>query len=187
MPKVPIALIRHLCYQSSYRLPKLERIQFPEPMLPKPKPYHANRATNLLKIVQGATRPVILIPAGFPSVDPSIVSRGNLPNDEYRYYVGKMSEQYLFATCRFCEAVIGGPVNRKNHETGYCKENLLIIYRLLREKGNCVVCDKKTNYSKWGIPLCTIPCENEWRFSIPGAFKFERQHQLDKLKESADA
>lgn len=101
--------------------------------------------------------------------------KGNLPNEEYRFWVGYTHASGVGAICRACLHSAYGPQNRKDHlnddkmaiEGARCAEQLSKAYTaLLKDKVNCIVCHKERyGHEKWGVPLCSSPdCEFTWRF-----------------------
>lgn len=187
MLKVPVAMIRRLCYPSSYRLPKLKRLQFPLPKVPvKAAPFRNPMDSTSPRLV-GSVRDTIAIRGNASLLakimavtnQPEVKKRGNLGNEEYRFWSGHCEPEYSDAQCRWCQAHVRSVVERKAHHThSDCRENLMIVFRLLRKDHNCVCCDDRTPEEKWGVPLCDEKCQNEWRYSIPGSFKFA----VDTLK-----
>lgn len=188
MPRVPVALIRRLCYPSTYRLPKLERLQFPAPKAPiKPAPsaYDGmmHRAATTIALANGkppipALNQIVqrMTQRSVPGPTPCY---GNLNNEEYRFWAGHSEPEYSDAQCRWCSSHFRTADQRKQHHADSdCRENLMVVVKLLRHDKNCVCCDDRTTNAKWGIPLCDEKCENEWRYSLPGAFRFA----VDNLK-----
>lgn len=162
MLKVPNALIRRLCYPTSYRLPKMEHMQYP----PKPadtvkKPYVPSHVPT--RLTQ-------------PTVQPSSTldyEKGNLKNDEYRFFVGYPSTASTHSTCRWCQGRFETETARKAHKKAECKRKLTDLYAVLLKDSNCVMCDNRTPREYWGIPLCSATCRNEFKFTMSQAMKFE--------------
>lgn len=168
MPDVPDVLIRHICSPSSYRLPPIHRLTFPEaPLAKKYVPYAAP-----------VTQPYAH--RGFePVVRPSdlLPYEGNIPNVEYRFFVGRWAKTYPQTECRWCDAKLIDEKMRKVHMlAGDCKLHLLELYKELRNAFHptCVVCSVPTRKVTWGIPLCSVKCDNIWRLRLPDAFLVSR-------------
>lgn len=176
MHKVPVALIRRLCYPSTYRLPKLKRLMFPRPVSAKLMPEtpvivpYSRLVGN--RVLPGSSEGVV----------------HNLPNEDYRIWFGRAHSGWCSATCRWCGAICHTKETRNAHLlNGTCDTHLLAIYRILRKDGNCACCDDRTTKAKWGVPLCSDECVDEWRISLPGVLKFEIGKALAKLEGVASA
>lgn len=89
---------------------------------------------------------------------------GNLANDEYRYWIGIRSEKADWSTCRFCGASAQSKEARKEHKGSGCCKKLEQCYSFLLRDHLCVMCDKRTDSKKWGVPLCSEECETKWKF-----------------------
>lgn len=194
---VPVALIRRLCYPSTYRLDKLEYIQFPTPKLALPAPTNERLVANALATrhinhANGApgSRTILgtrdIVDAMRQHSQPMPISGnkvGNMPNEEYRFWAGRKDPEWDDCICRFCEAHVRGGEGRKGHHTNsQCRENLGIVYKMLRREKTCVVCDAATPFQKWGLPLCDTACQTEWRLTIPGALRFAVRRFNGSLK-----
>lgn len=60
-----------------------------------------------------------------------------------------------YSECRACHAIKWNNAERRFHiETSRCALTLVSAYKLLLMDMKCVVCDKKTRYAKYGVPLC---------------------------------
>ena len=169
MSRVPDALIRRLCYPSSYRLPKVERLMYPAPK-------DAPRIFSNFPVVRRGS-----VSTFYPERKAlEEVQLGNLLNDEYRLFVGRATNVSTWGQCRWCDGHFRNFEARKNHLTsGKCKENLSELYRNVRVATKskpmcCLVCDLQKDSLTWGIPICSISCANKWRFAMPDAFLFER-------------
>lgn len=154
---IPIALIRKICYPAGYRLPKLARLDYT---------WKPPQQTPALTQMHAMTpRPIL----------------GSLQNDEYRFFIGKSQPGWTVATCRWCGALFYNVDERKKHKAQRCKEKLVKLYARLLSKSCCMACGALTKEEYWGIPLCDISCQNDWRFRLPEPFKvmlFEEQERL---------
>lgn len=174
MQKVPVALIRRLCYPSAYRLPHLERLVFPVPKAAVKRPASPLSRLNGPRVLPGSV------------IDTTALTAGNLPNEEYRFWFGHRQTSWMDSVCRCCGANCYTKTARERHLLeGDCKENLLFVYRRLVKDANCVCCDGRTRKQKWGVPLCSDECIKEWKFSAPGALKFEIMALKEGLKKEA--
>lgn len=117
---------------------------------------------------------------------------GNLPNEEYRFWIGYAHENGVGAVCRACAHYAYGPQERKNHlnddtkaiEGMRCAEQLSRVYAaLLKDRVACIVCCKdRHNYEKWGVPLCNSGgCEVTWRFDREKRYVM-LETRLDRLR-----
>lgn len=123
------------------------------------------------------------------SKDTDEVPKGNLPQEEYRYWLGaeQTPAESSFAMCRACRQSTYGSAQRIAHfhdpdfEIGgmNCAARLNQVYEKLRAKKICIVCreDRKGN-AKWSVPICT-KCERAWKFGqtrwLPLAYELNKQ------------
>jgi len=157
---VPVALIRQLCYPSGYRLPKLTRLEYKWKPAEAAKPYSVALAR----------------------VNPTPM-QGNLPNDEYRFFVGKYEKTWMASTCRWCGSLFHNVDGRKRHKDAKCKEKLTRLYARILPNKRCVACNAVTTREYWGLPFCSVVCENTWRFTEPPVFR----SYLDREKKQLEA
>lgn len=110
--------------------------------------------------------------AGFVDRNPMVVNpiQSNLTMNELRFWVGTYhSSEY--SCCRCCDmAIAGGTHNmtsaerRKEHKgRTNCTKILREVYEKLRYLKTCALCDRTTNNTKWGVPLCKRTCEEDWK------------------------
>lgn len=110
-------------------------------------------------------------------------AKGNLENDEYRYFMGCKSEHATFAKCRICEQAFVSHLARRGHsKASDCMRTFNIglnVWLGTKRQTNgtllpCAACHKDTLNRKWGIPLCLdTVCMENWKFGItlPKEFK----------------
>lgn len=156
MYEPPIALIRRVCYPTSYRLPAMARM--------------AVRAQEKPPIVYPASAGVIVHPGRFhrmpvPNMD------GNLSKEEYRFFIGKIDKGYRVAVCRWCSAYVHSEEDRRDHKENECPRKLISLYSKLIKIGKCGFCNNVTSHYVWGIPICGKTCENAWKFEMPPALR----------------
>lgn len=60
--------------------------------------------------------------------------------------------------CRSCGEGCSNLVTRLEHQRNGCAFRLNKAYKLLLRDMGCVICDKKTTKTKWGMPFCTTTC-----------------------------
>lgn len=198
--RAPAWALKNLVHSRGIRLPKLERIDVeaekkaaeiasrPAVYLPRPSTEIGFRG-RLPVVVRGRVIPFsgIVRATEIPSQDTfhiwrqEAVSRakrmktpseeGNLPREEYRWWIGAQMPVSSWAICRYCrQAHYGLEARRAHHvmtplETGeFCKQLLMQAYRNLLQKARCVVCEKVTGSRIWGIPICGDSCERRWMY-----------------------
>ncbi len=129
--------------------------------------YRATKWENgqRFELVRGVWQPTTDITQSAPPISERSWP-GNLPNDEYRFWLGKPAQHASTAICRACGAERFTAVGRRDHlkEVG-CTKVLVAAYKELLADGVCVICDTKTARRGWGVPLCSIKCNNFWKFN----------------------
>lgn len=84
---------------------------------------------------------------------------------EYRFWsVDIVNWEPMCTECRCCGQVFSNRVPRRKHgkEKG-CFDTLTESYKLLLKDMKCVICDKHTLDTAWGVPLCkTTMCMDTW-------------------------
>lgn len=77
--------------------------------------------------------------------------------------------QLIMARCRWCHERFPlrefKQVRQTHKETCNFTHNLREVYQILLQKGQCVVCERHTGTTRWGIPLCREECEQTWMFA----------------------
>lgn len=67
--------------------------------------------------------------------------------------------------CRCCLMIVKGVDERRKHQRALnCTTKMVEAYKLLLRDRKCMVCDKETPCTKWGIPLCQSLCIARWQF-----------------------
>jgi hypothetical protein len=92
---------------------------------------------------------------------------GNLPLSDYRYWKGAPNPASRFATCRACGiACYDGYLRKEHHDTPQkrCTTKMVVAINLIRKRHKCVICSIDTQQETWGVVLCSLKCQNEWRF-----------------------
>jgi hypothetical protein len=153
--RIPVALIRQVCYPTSYRLPKMAHLVTEKEPVSEPVRSYANPVYPRLRQV----------------------ITGNLPNDEYRFFQGTYDENTTTATCRWCREILHSQEARLKHK-GDCKVKLVELYGVLLSARHCIVCNSFTSETYWGIPLCKIDCKDQWKISNSTAFR----QAVDRMK-----
>lgn len=105
------------------------------------------------------------------------VAKGNLEQEEYRYWVGTDAAPDIeskWAMCRCCRTSTYSKDQRIAHfrdpdflcNGNQCSHRLIQAYEKLKSSTLCLVCKQPRNGNlKWGIPLCDNPsCEKSWKF-----------------------
>jgi len=151
--RVPIRLIWRLCYPAGHRLN-------PNPVLTD------EQRKNPVDAIVVQARVV-------PSRNTSF-EKGNLPEHDYKYYQGSSMINSQVATCRWCQTVVYGEKARLEHKAGGCLHWIDVLGEWMRTDGSCVVCETKTSFAKWGIPLCSTNCINAFRYFSPTPWRDEQ-------------
>jgi hypothetical protein len=94
--------------------------------------------------------------------------RGNLREEQYRFWNGSSIPTQNIATCRWCRHWAYGQQAMQDHQSKTDHTRILReIYdcaRAFKSKPMCFVCGTHTRHERWGIPLCaTNTCLNKWR------------------------
>lgn len=106
--------------------------------------------------------------------------KGNLGEEEYRFWIGHRNPVSFFAMCRCCRKSIYSTDSglRKSHfkDEHYvvggdgCARRLTDAFKEINKTApdNCIVCHTKFyGHGKWGIPICASPvCLNTWKFDM---------------------
>lgn len=101
------------------------------------------------------------------------VPRGNLDEQEYRFWIGKEETISLFSACRACGDEMFGADARLAHKTkrnqfkgdNPCTVVLTMCYARLLAKRKCVVCHEDCfNRKRYGVPICSPACLKRWKF-----------------------
>lgn len=88
---------------------------------------------------------------------------GPLDLNEYRFWRAHEGK----GRCRACMDVVATTKERIEHQkTKGCTRTLVEAYKLLLRDRMCVVCDRKTEHTKWGVPMCSNACLFRWQFEV---------------------
>lgn len=163
--KVPIALIRQVCYPTSYRLPKMSSLAWEKEPVDTPRsPYTVHRTDGFVQVHRSSFAE--------RRRDP-LIWEGNLPLEAYRFFTGQFNKESTMSTCRWCGTTFTTHDQREQHGKSTCKPSLVQAYAYLQTIERCGVCNNLTHSTKWGVPLCqpTIinNCHNEWKIRMSQA------------------
>lgn len=106
--------------------------------------------------------------------------KGNLLDDEYRFWIGSAYADIQTSVCRFCRAIMLSKQERKSHQQdGSCCRKLVTIYGMMLAavRMECGVCGMFCTESRWGVPLHQ-GCIHDWKFSrqeLEGLEAFKRR------------
>lgn len=93
---------------------------------------------------------------------------GNLPNQDYEFWIGSPFPAANFATCRFCEKHTQGAEQRQKHwvdnKPNPCSGKIKAVASALRKDMKCVICDSRATKTPWGFPLCSVKCIVAFKF-----------------------
>jgi hypothetical protein len=99
--------------------------------------------------------------------DNKIIVRGNLKEEQYRFWNGAFSPVSEIATCRWCRYSAYGAEQMHDHQSKTDHTRILRqVYDFARKLPTpmCFACGAKTRKERWGIPLCAAnKCLNRWR------------------------
>lgn len=196
---LPLYYLRHLVMPSGIRLPKLQEAQDVAGICPTcSKAVIRKRMMGVLQVDGMYSRGehyhyncVPPFPYGSQSSDGRI-PKGNLPQEEYRFWVGCDMTHSDFAICRCCRMSTYGSKLRAEHFANEklwvagesCSVRLVNAYKLLLNQPECIVCKRnRFQQSKWGVPLCEQPfCEREWKFGQTKWLSLEVHLDMQKKK-----
>lgn len=101
---------------------------------------------------------------------------GPLHLNEYRFWRAFEGR----GRCRQCLKLFDTQKERIAHQKAEgCTRILVDAYDLLLRDMKCVVCDNKTDKSKWGVPLCNNVCLYRWQFETgAGAYAVQMAVKL---------
>lgn len=112
------------------------------------------------------------------------VPRGNLPQEEYRYWIGYAQQQSGYAMCRACRGSFYSDQQRELHFKDdkvfvggqNCAVRLVAAYKILLTGQTCLICKRQRfNHTKWGVPICeSDTCERAWKFESTRWIELER-------------
>lgn len=98
------------------------------------------------------------------------VVRGNLKEEQYRFWNGTIGNMSNVATCRWCRRWCYGPAEMREHQQKTDHNRILAaIYDCARARKlwHCFACRASTRHEHWGIPLCAgNRCRNKWRTAV---------------------
>jgi hypothetical protein len=106
-------------------------------------------------------------PFGYPHVEirEQTCRAGNLDNAQYQYFLGHPIGTSDFAQCRVCLALVGHKERGEHSKEHGCFKTMCMIVKELATD-ECVVCLKWTAKSRWGLPLCSVTCQELWKFEV---------------------
>lgn len=110
-------------------------------------------------------------------------SKGNLPNNEYRFWVGSSFENSSWSQCRGCLASISSGETRKLHlSTNGCARKIVEAMKILHVIPFCICCGKATSQEKWGVFLCSADCQETWKFGFFGVKAADLRRAFSKVE-----
>jgi hypothetical protein len=96
--------------------------------------------------------------------------KGNLKEEQYRFWNGSASTSTNIATCRWCRHWAYGPDAMQSHQSKTDHSRILReIYDFARKQRTpmCFTCGAKTTKEHWGIPMWKKNrCRNKWRVAV---------------------
>jgi hypothetical protein len=97
---------------------------------------------------------------------PILESKGNLDENDYRYWIGNRYPGAQYSTCRRCMVLVHVEQRKEHSKKNDCNLLLVEVFKKLQFDKRCVQCDEVTLFSKWGIPLCDRFCIDDWKFEL---------------------
>lgn len=120
------------------------------------------------------------------------IPKGNLGEEEYRFWIGGVDKSSNFALCRACRKSVYSPFDRKQHFADSkwfvggdpCSTRLVNAYKILSALPACIICKKsRFGKGKWGVPLCEqADCVRNWMFEQQRWIPLEQQLELQRKK-----
>lgn len=107
------------------------------------------------------------------------------PNQDFRFWRGFRPGQGPMSSCRRCRTAVFTPEARTLHLRSHnCRAVLSEAYKLLKLDHKCVICDTHTYRFRWGIPICSVGCEDIWSYDsvIPDSLR-EAIRLVEKSRE----
>lgn len=98
----------------------------------------------------------------------------HLDNNDYRLWAEVReihdSSHLIKVRCRWCNErffLRQWLDHVKTNHKQFCQftHNLRAVFQILRDKGQCVVCNRHTPHEAWGLPMCNESCVKAWRFA----------------------
>jgi hypothetical protein len=175
--RVPDALIRRVCFPTSYRLPKEEPMIFPAPIKAVKRAVSSVNANLALSRFVGHTSGsrTTLYPDRSSIAGIYDYVWGNLSNEQYQFFWGRSEIKSGWRKCRICDETFLTDMEAKNHLLASdCKYITGEVSKLVRHTRQCIVCDTKTKKKTWGMVLCSEKCVTEYRFHNPETFTWFR-------------
>ena len=96
---------------------------------------------------------------------------GNLPLEEYRFYLGHSVAISEFSQCRVCLKILCGQKERAEHSASQgCCGLFTTAIKTIKAFGLCLVCGEDKPSEKWGVPLCNPEhgslCQQLWMVEV---------------------
>ena len=168
--QAPTWLIRHICKPENHRLPK------------RPDNWYSSRGQsewqNRFDRPWERSRPAErYLPTHYANQGKTDRVR-HLETNDYRLWSEvrdglswkNARADLIKARCRWCLCRIQlkdfEAQARKLHKNACAlTTSLRLVYEHLLKGGCCVVCDRVTPKQKWGLPICSPKCEEDWVFA----------------------
>lgn len=155
--RVPLGLIRALCYPGGTRLP--QRVS-----KARPSEIEGDAVTIPVVYASAVSYVPVVMPESFRN--PGLDVMGNLSNEAYKFFKGSAIKVSHYFQCRGCfvEAYVK---EQKLQHMRECRPLMQAIEERVRRDKVCVICNLSTDKSRWQIPLCSETCISKWRFQMP--------------------
>ncbi len=170
LTNLPNWLILHIAQPVGQRMPKLKK--WHENLSRAPRHRHACEYPRYIVPYDEVAAPEPRVPKSYKRMGMGGWKTGNLQENEYPFWVGEEDATGTWARCRWCGT--GQVASTKDSRTAHqgidnCTKNLRIVYKLslsTESYTRCVMCEKGSTRRRWGTALCSIECDNGFRFKL---------------------
>lgn len=128
-----------------------------------------------------------------PAFNEAASLKGNLENEDYRFFIGSYNKNEMYSQCRVCLKLLFTKAARKAHGSEYgCCLLLTNTSKALLKTDTCVVCGEHCYAAKWGFHMCMPTktmninqpsCAILWMFFVAQPL-YLRKAFLDSQKET---
>lgn len=157
---IPVNVLYNTILADGVRFKKMEKVY-------SYRPSFLDDARNLLSRMDKRKPPIVVHTQKV--ISPAMKGEGNLPNTEYRFWIGAACPTSRYAVCRGCGKTCYELAQRNDHmESTKCTKLILKAYSFLHAIKNhpCLVCGKEYAKMSWGVALCSDNCKRSYMFSM---------------------
>ncbi len=180
---IPNWLLMHISQPVGQRLPKLQK--WHENLQHLARPHHSYDVPAAdIRVPPAKHAPKSSVVKGYKHMGIGNWKTGSLSENEYPYWIGESPSTGTWARCRWCgeSQPNSTRVSREAHQSlDYCTKNLRIVYKLACSSAMCcVMCERHSLRTRWGAPLCSIECDNAFRFKILLSPRLQKLREMAK-------